>query len=67
MIPMCWKCADGVLGPPQGKLGGRELIGCKKLSQEQWQEGWRPEVGGSVLQHNCPISLILRPKDEKSA
>ena len=57
-IPVCMQCHNRVLGPPLGPGKGREVVGCKALTSEKWDEGWKDDVKGHLYQHNCPLITI---------
>lgn len=50
-----------------GGVTGTEITieGCKKMSKEKWDEGWRHDDDGHLHQHNCPLMLLLRVEDER--
>ena len=56
MIAMCWKCSRRVIADPgpdsiHHRMGAKELVGCKDLTKEQWEEG-RDSL---LVQKNCPL------------
>ena len=55
MLPMSHKCTAKETRPcpePEfAKHGGREITGCKELTEEQWEEGMQSVLG----QTNCPL------------
>ena len=61
-IPFCHKCADREVRPFTDYIKGKpieafEVVGCKKLSKEEWDKGMRPDKDKLTYQHNCPLPL----------
>ena len=67
-MPHCGKCHLAQFGHWVPKAIGvheQAIQGCRKLTKEQWDEGWRDdEDGRGFFQRNCPLLGIVRVSDE---
>lgn len=62
-IPLCYKCSNKMLQPDLLN-DSIELVGCKELTQTQWEEGNRQGEGGVYYQHNCPMIEEIRKENK---
>jgi len=63
-IPLCHKCRDCISKPLEGHLGAFEIVGCKELTDEQWEDGNRGD-GGPIYQHNCPLMAEALTEEQR--
>ena len=58
-IPLCYKC--GCVMKQLFFDKSEEVVGCKDLSKQKWDEGWKQNDNGIWQQRNCPL---LKGKNE---
>ena len=51
-IPMCWKCRDKIAQPDPTDERASIIVGCNKLTKQEWEEGNKKGEEGFVYQHN---------------
>ena len=54
-IPLCWKCSSKIMRRDSKDNRCAEIIGCKDITKEEWEEGNKKGEQGFFYQHNCPL------------
>jgi len=63
-IPFCAKCYSSETA--SNSNGSFRLVGCKELTKQEWEEGWKSDAGEAMpYQHNCPLMQDIEDKEEQ--
>lgn len=68
-MPLCGKCSLARFGIWRRVSEGtheQDILGCRRLTGEEWKEGWRNDHDGlGWFQRNCPILRVARVENEE--